>query len=170
MKSTDSTSLQYPNLHYISSANENCARGSKCENEKLASFKYYFAFENIDCKDYVTEKVWRSLNKNIIPILLQPSRDSYSRYMIPDESVIHFDDFKRDPKELADQLKKIDSDFDVYFNHLKWTNIYLKTIDNPKYTEPHRMCQLCKQLNTCTSSIYYTRITDFFTKNCKPII
>lgn len=156
----------YPNLNYIQlNNNKECGRGSKCEEDKLKSFKYYLAFENINCKDYITEKIWRSLEYNIIPIILQPNRDSYERYKIPIKSIIHLNDFKS-IYNLANYLNEIDNNFNIYFDHLKWTNIYLKSISNPKYTEPHRMCQLCTKLNTLTSNIYYNKIADFFNKDC----
>jgi glycoprotein 3-alpha-L-fucosyltransferase len=155
----------YPNLNYIQLNNKECGRGSKCEEDKLKSFKYYLAFENINCKDYITEKIWRSLEYNIIPIILQPNRDSYERHKIPIKSIIHLNDFKT-IYNLANYLNEIDNNFNIYFDHLKWTNIYLKSISNPKYTEPHRMCQLCTKLNTLTSNIYYNKIADFFNKDC----
>jgi glycoprotein 3-alpha-L-fucosyltransferase len=156
----------YPNLNYIQlNNNKECGRGSKCEEDKLKSFKYYLAFENINCKDYITEKIWRSLEYNIIPIILQPNRDSYERYKIPIKSIVHLNDFKS-IYNLANYLNEIDNNFNIYFDHLKWTNIYLKSISNPKYTEPHRMCQLCTKLNTLTSNIYYNKIADFFNKDC----
>lgn len=160
---------KYPHLNYISSNDLVCQRGSNCELDKLKTFKYYFAFENINCKDYVTEKVWRSLNNNLIPILLQPKRDSYIRYLIPEKSIIHLNDFNDNIQLLVGYLNKIDSNFNLYFEHLKWTNIYLKTIDNIKYTEPHRMCQLCHKLNTFKSNVYYKLLADFFSQDCQII-
>lgn len=144
-----------------------CERGSQCEEEKFRSYKYYLAFENRNCSDYVTEKVWKALNRIMIPIVFQPSRDSYQRYSIPSKSIIHLEDFSNNAKNLTDNLRKIDSNFDLYTEYIKWTLMYLKTFDEAKYTEPHRMCQLCKQLNIKEERISYQNISDFFNENCK---
>ena len=50
----------------------------KCEKEKSDNcwnyisdhYKFYLAFENSLCKDYITEKFWESLKRNIVPIVL----------------------------------------------------------------------------------------------------
>ena len=167
-KSLPNYKLEYPYLNYVPLKGSNCKRGSNCELDKLKSFKYYLAFENINCKDYVSEKLWKSLNNNLIPILLQPNKDSYLRYKIPDESIIHLnDDFNNNVKLLVDHLHKIDSSFELYFKYLKWTNLYLQTIDSSLYLEPHRMCQLCTRLNTLKSNIVYKNIADFFFQDCQ---
>ena len=33
-------------------------------------FQFYFAFENSLCEDYITEKFWKVLNFNVIPVVL----------------------------------------------------------------------------------------------------
>lgn len=160
--------IRYPFLKVFGSS-EFCDRGSKCEEEKFRSYKYYLAFENRNCSDYVTEKVWKALNKIMIPIVLQPNRDSFQRYSIPPKSLIHLQDFSFNVKKLTNHLKKVDQDLSLYIEHIKWTFFYLKTVDDGKYTEPHRMCQLCKQLNTKEEKISYQNISDFFNQNCSII-
>jgi hypothetical protein len=147
---------------------DECPYRSECENEKLASYKYYFAFENRNCTDYITEKFWRSLNKNIIPIVLHPSSDSYKRAFVPMKSLIHLENFEFKSELLANYLHKIDDDFSLYFSHLKWTYVYLQAYYKAQDLDPHRMCSLCKQLNQLRSksSISYTKIADFFNEKC----
>ena len=82
----------------------------------------------------------------------------------------HIKNFYNDNIQLlVGYLNKIDSNFNLYFEHLKWTNIYLRTIDNIKYTEPHRMCQLCHKLNIFKSNVYYKLLADFFSQDCQII-
>ncbi|RNA21013.1 glyco 3-alpha-L-fucosyltransferase A-like isoform X1 [Brachionus plicatilis] len=166
--SDEQMQVQYPYLK-IFGDNELCKRGSQCEDEKFKSYKYYLAFENRNCSDYITEKVWKAFNKNLIPIVFQPSRDSYRRFSIPSKSLIHLEDFENDIKKMTDYLAKIDLDFNFYLDHVKWTFMYLRTIDDPKQTEPHRMCQLCKQLNTMRDKISYDKISNFFNEKCSKI-
>ena len=139
---------------------------SDCENKLFSSFKYYLAFENRNCTDYITEKLWKSFEENIIPIVLQPSRESYSHFSIPKNSIIHMQDFNYKSIELAKYLRSIDNDAEAYYNILKWTYVYLKPISDPSYLEPHRMCQLCKKLNTFTSRVYYKDLVNFFNGKC----
>lgn len=153
----------YAHLHIIK---DSCASGSECEREQLESFKYYLAFENTNCSDYVTEKVWRSLGKSIIPIVLQPARDSYARYRLPSKSIIHMQDFDNSPKRLVDYLNRIDASFPLYYEHLKWTSVYTKAYFSAQYIEPLRMCQFCRMLNTYEPVVYYNKIASFFNNQC----
>ena len=38
--------------------------------EEWNLFQFYFAFENSLCEDYITEKFWKVLNFNVIPVVL----------------------------------------------------------------------------------------------------
>lgn len=157
---------KHPNLSLLSTRDDECPAGSICEEVKMSSYKYYLAFENNNCSDYITEKLWRSLSKHIIPIILQPNRDSYVRYKIPNKSIIHLQDFNYNARLLSKYLLKIDASFQLYYDHLKWTFVYLKAHYLNAYLEPHRMCELCKMLNSYKSNMYYERIADFFNSQC----
>lgn len=159
---------KYPHLKVTKFENSKvCPFSSPCEERKLNSYKYYLAFENTNCSDYVTEKLWRSLKKNLIPIVFQPNDDSFLRYSIPSKSFLHLNTFNNDPVLLSEYLWKMNTNFDLYYEHIKWTYVYMKTIFDAKLTEPHRMCQLCKKLNTFTSRVSYAKIAGFFNDNCK---
>lgn len=54
-----------------------CGRGSSCEINSYHSFKFYLSLENSNCSDYITEKFWKSLANDLIPIVLQPNRKYY---------------------------------------------------------------------------------------------
>lgn len=157
------TREDYKHLHVMK---RTCASESTCESEQLEGFKYYLAFENTNCSDYVTEKVWRSLNKHIIPIVLQPSRDSYTRYRIPAKSIVHLEDFDHDVSRLADYLTRVDASFSLYYEHVKWTSVYARAHYVNQLVEPHRMCELCRMLNTYEPFVYYERIASFFNSQC----
>lgn len=157
-------SVQYPLLTRNNLSE--CPRNSECEVNLLNSYKYYLAFESRNCSDYITEKLWRSLGMNIIPIVFQPDKESYSRYLVPKESIIHLQDFDYNTKLLAMHLKSIDQDFEAYYNILKWTIVYMTPVFENKAVEPHRMCQLCKKLNTYKSRIFYKDLARFFNGKC----
>ena len=61
---------------------------------------FYLAFENSNCPDYITEKLWRVLDLNIVPVVM--GGGNYSRDA-PENSVINVKDFPS-AKALADYL------------------------------------------------------------------
>jgi hypothetical protein len=44
-------------------------RDSDEERFVLENNKFFLAFENQNCSDYITEKFWRSLSYDIIPVV-----------------------------------------------------------------------------------------------------
>ena len=135
--------------------NDKCERESKCEMNYLANNKFYLAFESTNCSDYITEKFWRTLSYGLIPILFQPSRQSYER-VAPLNSFIHAQDFNFDAQLLAQYLVNVSNNFDIYSSYLKWKlgfTTYFKADDV-------RLCQMCTKLNTETSLIYYESISN----------
>ena len=67
------------------------------------TYKFYLSFENSLCTDYVTEKVYRILNLNVVPIVL-----GYSNYssFLPPHSFIDVRNFDS-PEKLAAYLKML---------------------------------------------------------------
>ena len=61
---------------------------------------FYLAFENSNCPDYITEKLWRILDTNIVPVVM--GGGNYTRDA-PEKSVINVNDFPS-VKALADYL------------------------------------------------------------------
>ncbi|KAL3888197.1 hypothetical protein ACJMK2_000574 [Sinanodonta woodiana] len=51
------TEFKNDNLNYI------------CLQDQLGRYKFYIAFENRFCRDYITEKFWLSLSRNQVPIV-----------------------------------------------------------------------------------------------------
>ncbi|XP_071485806.1 glycoprotein 3-alpha-L-fucosyltransferase A-like [Diadema antillarum] len=93
---------------YGSCGNTPCPRDERC-NRKLRKHKFYLAFENSECRDYITEKLWRNAFLNdIVPVVYGPPREDYEK-VLPPNSFIHVHDFKS-VKELAEYLSKLDKD------------------------------------------------------------
>ncbi|KAI8509180.1 Alpha-(1,3)-fucosyltransferase 7 [Branchiostoma belcheri] len=124
--------------------NDVCAKKKfKCMNDIIRQYKFYIAFENMKCKEYLTEKFWRNaLENDVVPVVLGANRSDYER-LAPPHSYIHVDDFNS-PKELADYLKMLADDKDRYNAYFKW-----KTIPPPPKNMPleeGRWCNLCREL------------------------
>ena len=56
-----------------------------------SKYKFYLSFENAVCKDYVTEKFFKVLNYDIVPVVLGGA--DYSK-LAPEKSYIDARDFK----------------------------------------------------------------------------
>lgn len=75
-----------------------------------ARHRFYLAFENSVCRDYVTEKFFKSISRLMVPIVLKKS--IYDGYL-PAGSYIAVDDF-RSPRELANYLKHLKDNATAY--------------------------------------------------------
>ena len=79
-------------------------------------YKFYLAFENSICIDYVTEKLWKVLPYDVIPVVLGGA--NYTKYL-PKKSYIDVNDFQS-PEELGKYLLKLDKNDDLYNEYFKW--------------------------------------------------
>lgn len=128
-----------------------CQRNSKdCLNALHKDYKFYLAFENANCKDYITEKFFvNALGRNILPIVMGAPRKDYERFG-PERSFIHVEDF-RSPKELAEYLHVLDHNDDLYNSYFKWRGTG-EVIDSWKYL----LCRICAVLHDDYSNSIYT--------------
>lgn len=82
-------------------------------------YKFYLAFENSNCVDYITEKLFENaLQYHVLPIVMGARREDYERYA-PKNSYIHVEEFAS-PKELAKYLHKLDQDDELYNSYFEW--------------------------------------------------
>ncbi|XP_052798319.1 alpha-(1,3)-fucosyltransferase 7-like [Mya arenaria] len=97
----------------------------------LKQFKFYFAFENDHCKDYVTEKYWHALDRDQIPIVNW--KHVYEDLVIP-HSYINIYDF--DSLQTAGQyIRKVSQDENLYNSYFHYRQYY---------TKAERTCSACK--------------------------
>ena len=96
-------------------------KDSEClENKIPSTYKFYLAFENSLCEDYVTEKLFRSLTTEILPIVYGGT--NYSRDA-PPHSVINVEDYSS-PQELARYLKRLAANETEYSAYFDWNKNY----------------------------------------------
>jgi hypothetical protein len=143
---------------------DSCDRNSNCEEYELKKNKFYLSFESQNCTNYITEKFWRILNANSIPIVLQPTKAFYE-LIAPPSSYIHAQDFDYDASKLAEYLRVVSNNFEEYFKYQKWRLTHDISFAN-KQTEARRICELCTKLNTETSRIYYPKLSKWFNSGC----
>ena len=67
------------------------SKDDKCLQMLSTSYKFYLAFENSLCADYVTEKFWKVLDYNVIPVVMNGVNMTN---FAPPNSYINLKDFK----------------------------------------------------------------------------
>lgn len=75
-----------------------------------AKHRFYLAFENTICNEYVTEKAFKRLDQLLVPIVL---KGSLYKNILPENSYIAADDFDS-PEDLAKYLKYLESNATAY--------------------------------------------------------
>ena len=128
---------------YGSCGNLTCPKNTKniCFEILRTKYKFYLAFENSNCRHYITEKFFKNaLMNNVIPIVMGAKRQDYER-SAPYKSFIHVDDFES-ARHLADYLHKLDKDDDLYNEFFAWkgTGEFLRM-------PPHLDCRVCALLH-----------------------
>ena len=126
---------QYIDIDVFGGCGQACPDGYASCVDLLTPYKFYFALENSDCRDYVSEKYWRSLDRKQIPVVAW--KLSMEGLVIPN-SYINVNDFI-DIDEAGTYIKTVSENRTLYNSYFKWKEEY--TID------PHNgYCTLCEKL------------------------
>ena len=104
------------------------------------SHKFYLAFENSLCSDYITEKTWGRLTYPIIPIVLGGA--DYKAFL-PPHSYIDVKDYSS-PKKLAAHLHKLHKNDTLYNEYFAWKRDYTCFTGIPSLSG---ICSICNFMN-----------------------
>ena len=113
--------------------------GDDCRRQIALNFKFYLAFENSLCNDYVTEKLFDVLNYNIIPVVYGGA--DYERFL-PRSAYINVFDFPT-LSQLANYMLHLSQNRKAYNAYFKWKT-YLRPKRKPVYST---FCDMCIHLN-----------------------
>ncbi|CAG8671852.1 16589_t:CDS:1 [Dentiscutata erythropus] len=109
----------------------------------LSPYKFHLAFENSNCKGYVTEKVYDSFLGDSIPIYMgAPDIDDY----VPPHSIIKVTDFEN-VEDLVKYIYKVANNQTLYESYFEWKKD--KTYEN--------FCKLCRQTEEQTICRFFDR-------------
>ena len=75
----------------------------ECFVEIARSYQFYLSFENSLCKDYATEKLFRALASDLVPVVMGGA--NYSK-IVPPKSIINVQDFPS-PEVLGKELMRL---------------------------------------------------------------
>ena len=114
-----------------------CKHLDKGCSKEFSKYKFYLAFENDFCHDYVTEKYWQRIQENVVPVVMGSNYDE--GVAIPG-SFINTRDFKT-IEQLANYLLYLDKNDDEYNKYFAYKAKY-KTGGSGLY------CKMCEKLNS----------------------
>lgn len=98
------------NAHFADSSDETFKK-------TLSEYKFYLSFENSNCDDYISEKMWRTIALGMVPIFMGAS--NVRRFTPTDDAIIDARDFGS-AKELAEYINKVANDDELYKKHLSY--------------------------------------------------
>ena len=120
-----------------------------CYDMLERNYKFYLAFENSLCNDYVTEKFFKILQRRVIPVVL--GQANYSA-IAPRHSFIDARQFS--PQKLAGILNQLASNDTLYDEFFDWKKHYSVRVRYPDMVEK-TLCHLCRKLHTDQSISVY---------------
>ncbi|XP_047490486.1 alpha-(1,3)-fucosyltransferase 7-like isoform X2 [Penaeus chinensis] len=113
----------------------------------LNQYKFYLAFENSNCPEYITEKVWwNAFHKGAVPVVMGGPVESY-RKILPPNSFLHIDDFET-PKDLAKHIKALSENSTAYNHFHAWRREFRVSNEHAYFQSPiYHYCRICEALN-----------------------
>lgn len=157
------------NIDFFGKCGQKCPPNIDCREHIANSYKFFFVLENSLCKDYITEKVFKTLKFDIVPVILSKFDLDF---WIPKSAYINALDFNSQ-KDLADFLLKLDKDPVAYNKFFEWKK-YLRVNKDPTIFAP--LCEMCIKLNLeqITGVVEHKVLNSAFkmfnnTQNCWPI-
>lgn len=109
-----------------------------CFDMLRKDYKFYLAFENTNCRHYITEKLFlNALRHDVVPVVMGAHPVDYAR-AAPPGSYIHVDDFET-PQHLAQHLKKLDKNDELYNKYFRWQSC-------GRFINTKFWCRICAML------------------------
>jgi hypothetical protein len=143
--------------------------GKSCGSDRcwpiINQYKFFLAFENAVCKDYITEKTYsNALGHDLIPVILSGANLS-NPIVIPPHSYVSVKDFSN-LKDLAKHLKYIGNNATLYNEYFKWrTNWNIVA----QYTYKNLFCSICEKVHNPGGNKWYNNVYDYFNDHdCSP--
>ncbi|GAB6020694.1 hypothetical protein CHUAL_003363 [Chamberlinius hualienensis] len=120
----------------------------ECLDFIFSNYKFYLAFENSLCKDYLTEKFSNALKANAVPIVYGGA--DYNA-IAPPNSFINIKNFIS-ARELANYILNINASQTLYRNYFQWKKFY-------QIAPQNSFCHLCEKLHTTDLADEFNRKT-----------
>ncbi|KAF5288958.1 hypothetical protein FQA39_LY03837 [Lamprigera yunnana] len=139
---------------YGSCGNLFCLKSDPKCFELLKTYKFYLSFENSNCRDYITEKLYQNaLRQDIVPIVMGAPKENYVK-SVPRDSFIHVDDYES-PKELANYLYTLHKNDNLYNKFFKWKG-------TGEFINTYFWCRLCTLLHSPFPTKFYKDVNEWW--------
>ena len=102
-------------------------------------YRFYFSFENSVCESYVSEKLYKVLFHDVVPVVLGGA--DYKE-MLPPNSYIDVANFSS-PRLLAEYLHRVSNDDALYDSYFAWKSSFSVDVNFDKVFG----CSLCEFMN-----------------------
>ena len=124
---------------------EECESFSPGCYAKLRRHKFYLAFENCKCRNFISE-VWdNAILNNVVPVVYGPPREDYE-LVLPVGSFIHVEQFPNLQK-LVDFLLMLNRNDDLYNTYFEWKKHWqVESYRERHLLNPSAMCQVVERL------------------------
>jgi hypothetical protein len=128
-------------------------QGRQTKLKTIGSYDFYFAFENSNCVDYVSEKVFDGMISGAVPVYL--GAPNIDEYLPGNKCIIKTSDFA-DGAELAGFLLELSADRTRFEEYLSWKKEPLKEnflcLVNSQSVPPlRRLCQNLLEIKPLSS-------------------
>jgi hypothetical protein len=130
---------------------------SNCMQYIADNYKFFLAFENSFCRNYISEKFFDWFNFDVIPVVM--GLGNYS-YYIPKSAYINVLDFSSVDK-LIDYLNYVGANKTAYNEYFKWKR-FIKSDFFTRRVGNGFLCEMCIQLHLeeFTGRVKQKRLTD----------
>ncbi|XP_071524410.1 alpha-(1,3)-fucosyltransferase C-like [Panulirus ornatus] len=138
-----------------------CARShqTRCYDMLQKNYKFYLAFENSLCRDYITEKFFSVLEYYVVPVVW--GMGNYTS-QAPPHSYIDALSFPS-VHDLAQYLLYLDANHTAYMEYFQWKQRQQVVVGWGSTAVP--WCRLCERLHTDTTTKVYHDLHSWFVVN-----
>ena len=144
--------MKHINVNLMGKCNGNVVANAHLQ---IRRSKFYLAFENSLCVDYVTEKTYKNAYQNeAVPVIISGANLSNPQ-IVPPGSYIDASKFKS-AKELADYLKYVGGNKEVYNKFFEWRNKW--NVHGTTWNS--LLCGVCKKIHESDPLLHPKVYTD----------
>lgn len=129
------------NTSFHSQQQQRNDNNDNCTATVERDYKFYLAFENSFCKDYITEKFFGRMQGNSLVVVL--GGGNYT-HIAPPHSHLNALDYES-PKALAQKLHQLDQNKSLYLSYFWWKDYY-RAHNGTAKDHASTMCKLCGML------------------------